>query len=165
MEWNLSLYSRGSPCYSSRRLRTSPPWTLAPPAPLPEAQGLVRPPSSAVVCVGGSLPTPSSTRQTPGGPRRPPAAGSARGRDFNLETRQRGAGQMLGARRGNRDPQGPRLGGAARSAQYTPTRPSAGFSPVSRGTAPTPHPRPAPGAGLTGVVTRPRVPEGPPQTT
>lgn len=142
------------------------PWTLAPPAPLLEAQGLVRPPSSAVVCVwGGSLPTPSSTRQTTGGPRRPPVAGSARGRDFNPETRQRGAGQMLGARSGNRDPQGPRLGGAARPAQYTPTRPSAGFSPVSRGTAPTPHPRPAPGAGLTGVVTRARVPEGPPQTT
>lgn len=84
-------------------------------------------------------------------------AGSARGRDFNPETRQRGAGQMLGARRGNRDPQGPRLGGAARPAQYTPTRPRAGFSPVSRGTAPAPRARRQPhGRGHTSL--RPRRP-------
>lgn len=90
MEWNLSLYSRGSPCYSSRRLRTSPPWTLAPPAPLPEAQGLVRPPSSAVVCVwGGPFPLPLQ-------PGRPQAARGDHLRPAPLEveisTRRRDSG-------------------------------------------------------------------------
>lgn len=98
-------------------------------------RGLVRPPSSAA---GRGVP-PHSLFQ----PGRPQAARGDHPRpaplEVNIPTRRRDSGvrgRDSGVPDGNRGPRGPRLGGAARPAQSTPTRPRGRFSPFSRGTAP-----------------------------